>query len=147
MKNVLNFLLFSFFITCLFLFRPRQDVVFAALNETQYIRLYEKGMDFEFGMEDKFTFTGTYTILRDTLYLSYREQSIQAAEYSGISQNDFRRMLPRKLYIDAAASKIKACDGKVFSAKIFKDMRQKKYNAPTYSIRILKSQEAQITGI
>ena len=147
MKYVRNFLLFTFFLLCLFLFRPRQDVVFAAINETQYIRLFEKGMDFELGIEDHKTFTGTYTILKDTVYLSYREQPSQAASMSGTGQKDIRRSLPRKLYINADASKINASDGKAFSAKIYLDVRQKPYMGPTYSIRVLKNQRAQITGI
>lgn len=147
MKYVRNFLLFAFFLLCLFLFRPRQDVVFAAISETQYIRLFEKGMDFELGIADNHPFTGTYTILRDTVYLSYREQPIQAASISGAGQKDIRRSLPRKLYIDANTSNIQASDGKAFSAKIYLDVRQKQYMGPTYSIRVLKNQGAQITGI
>lgn len=147
MKHVRNFLLFAFFILCLFLFRPRQDVVFAAINETQYIRLFEKGMDFELGIEGMSTFTGTYTILKDTVYLSYREQAIQAASLSGRGQKDIRRNLPRKLHIDTDASYIEASDGKAFSARIYLDVRQKQYIGPTYSIRVLKNQGAQITGI
>ena len=147
MKYVRNFLLFAFFISCLFLFRPRQDVVFAAINKTHYIRLFEKGMDFELGIEDNNTFTGTYTILRDTVYLSYREQPIEAASISGRGQKDIRRSLPRKLYIEVNASNIVASDGKAFSAKIYLDVRQNQYMGPTYSIRVLKQQRAQITGI
>ena len=147
MKYVRNFLLFAFFMLCLFLFRPRQDVVFAAINETHYIRLFEKGMDFELGIEDNHTFTGTYTIMKDTVYLSYREQPFLASFNSGIGQTDFRRILPRKLYINSKASKIEARDGKKFSAKIFMDERPKRLNSPTYSIRVLKNQDTQISGI
>lgn len=147
MKYLLNFLLFTFFVSCLFLFRPRQDVVFAAINESQYIRLFEKGMDFELGIEDNHTFTGTYTILRDTVYLSYREQPMQAALISGPGERDIRISLPRRLVIDAGDSSIKASDGKAFSARIYLDVRQQQYTGPTYSIRIIKNQGAQITGI
>jgi hypothetical protein len=147
MKKVRNTLLFVFFLSCLFLFRPRQDVVFAALDETHYIRLFAKGMDFELGIEDNNTFTGTYTILRDTVYLSYRAQPILAADNSGNGRRDFRKILPRKLYIDASSSSIKASDGKAFSAKIYLDMRQKQHDAPAYSIRILESQHAPKTSI
>lgn len=147
MKIVRNLLLFVFFIFCLFLFRPRQDVVFAAVDKSQYIRLFEKGMDFELCVEDHITFTGTYTILRDTVYLSYREQPIQSANTTSSDQEDFRKILPRKLYINADASNIKASDGKAFSAQIYLDMRNKEeYHGPTYSIRVLKDQDAQNTG-
>jgi hypothetical protein len=147
MRTVWNVLLFTFFVMCLFLFRPRQDVVFAAVNKTQYIRLFEKGMDFEICIKDNHTFTGTYTIMKDTVYLSYREQPFLASFNSGIGQTDFRRILPRKLYINSKASNIEARDGKKFSAKIFMDARQKEPNTPTYSIRILKNQDTQLSGI
>jgi len=147
MKIIQNLLLFAFFVMCLFLFRPRQDVVFAAINETQYIRLFEKGMDFEICIEDNNTFTGTYTILKDTVYLSYREQSIEAAVISRRVMKDFRRILPRKLYINKDDSHIEASDGKAFSAKIYLDIRRKQYDAPTYSIHVLKNQDAETSGI
>lgn len=148
MRKVWNILIFAFFVMCLFLFRPRQDVVFAAIDETQYIRLFEKGMDFEIGIENNNIFTGTYTILKDTVYLSYREHPILgAAGITESDQEDFRRILPRKLYIDEETLNIEARDGKAFSAKIYLDIRKKQYNFPTYSIHLLKHQDAQITGI
>jgi len=146
MKSLLNITLFAFFIFCLFLFRPRQDVVFTAINKSQYIRLFEMGMDFELSIKDN-TFTGTYTILNDTVYLSYREQPILAAASLYASQPDFRKILPRKLYINEGSSDIQAADGKAFSAKIFRDFRQKQYQGPAYSIRVLKDQNTPISGI
>ena len=146
MKSLLNITLFAFFISCLFLFRPRQDVVFTAINKSQYIRLFEMGMDFELSIKDN-TFTGTYTILNDTVYLSYREQPILAAASLYSSQQDFRKILPRKLYINESTSDILAADGKAFSAKIFRDFRQKQYQGPAYSIRVLKDQNTPISGI
>jgi hypothetical protein len=141
MKTVRNILLFAFFVMCLFLFKPRQDVVFSAMSKSQYIRLYEKGMDFEISMEDN-TFTGTYTILRDTVYLSYREQPIQAAASLYDSRPEFRKILPRKLHINVGASIIRAADGKSFSARINYDTRRKHPSGPAYSIRVLKRQDA-----
>lgn len=146
MKRIWNIPLFAFFIFCLFLFRPRQDVVFTAISKSQYIRLFEMGMDFELSMENN-TFTGTYTILNDTVYLSYRQQPIMAAASLYASQPDFRKVLPRKLYINESTSDIQAADGKAFSAKIFRDFRQKQYQGPAYSIRVLKDQSPPISGI
>ena len=131
---------------CLFLFKPRQDLVFSAMSKSQYIRLYEKGMDFELSIKDN-TFTGTYTILRDTVYLSYREQPILTAASYYEKQPEFRKILPRKLHIDKRNSSIHATDGKTFSARIFLDNRQKHPSSPSYSIRILKSQDARISEI
>jgi hypothetical protein len=147
MKKVWNLLLFAFFVLCLFLFRPRQDVVFAAIDRSQYIRLFDKGMDFELCIEENQTFTGTYTIMKDTVYLSYREQALVSARNSSNNPRDFRKILPRKLHIDSGTSKIKASDGKAFSAKIYLDSRQKQFNAPSYSIQVLKSQDIQGSGV
>ena len=145
-KKIWNIFLFAFFLMCLFLFKPRQDLVFSAMNKSQYIRLYEKGMDFELSIKDH-TFTGTYTILSDTVYLSYREQPILMAASLYDRQPEFRKILPRKLYIDKRNSSIHATDGKTFSARIYLDDRLKHSTSPSYSIRILKSQDARISGI
>ena len=147
MKKVWNTLLFAFFVLCLFLFKPRQDVVFAAVDKSQYIRLFDKGMDFELCIEENNTFTGTYTILKDTVYLSYREQALISASNSSSDQINFRKVLPRKLHIDTGASKIIASDGKVFSARIYQDSRKNQYNAPSYSIHVLKNQDEQVSGV
>jgi hypothetical protein len=138
MKKVWNLLLFAFFVFCLFLFKPRQDVLFGAVSESHYIRLFEKGMDFELGVEDHNTFTGTYTILKDTVYLSYREQPLLSAG---------RRILPSKLFINNGGATIKARDGKAFSARIYLDIRKKNYRFPAYSIGVLKNQNTPITGV
>lgn len=143
MKIVLNILLFTFFVLCLFLFRPRQDVVFAAIDETQYIRLFKTGMDFELGIEDNNTYTGTYTIIQDTIYLSYRKEHLLAP---GIDQEDIRRTLPDKLYINTETSNIEAGDGKTFSAKIYLDTRHKNRGSSSYSIRMQKNKEIQLPG-
>ena len=146
MKKVWNLLLFVFFLMCMFLFKPRQDLVFSAMSKSQYIRLYEKGMDFELSIKDN-TFTGTYTILSDTVYLSYREQPILNAASLYDRKPEFRKILPRKLHIDKQSSSIHATDGKSFSARIYLDDRLKNSSSPSYSIRILKSQDARISGI
>ena len=129
MKKIWNVLFFTFFISCLFLFKPRQDIVFAAINETQYISLFEKGKDFKLCLEDINNFTGTYLISMDTVFLSYRKHMGPSA-----------KILPKKLFINKSASNIKASDGNLFSAEIYLDLRQKSYNAATNTIRKLKDQ-------
>lgn len=127
MKKIWNVLFFTFFISCLFLFKPRQDIVFAAINETQHISLFENGKDFELCLEDDNTFTGTYLISMDTVFLSYRR-------HMGPSTKN----LPKKLFINKSTSNIKASDDSFFSARIYLDLRQKSYNAATNTFRKAK---------
>ena len=147
MKRIWNTLFFAFFILCLFLFKPRQDIVFAAIDKSQYIRLFEEGKDFVLCVDENNTFTGTYTISTDTVFLLYREHM----RFSTINRNtrpsDYNKILPKKLYINESASNIKSTDGKSFSAEIYIDMRQKSYDATSNRISELKSQKAQILAI
>ena len=136
MKKIWNILFFAFFIFCLFLFKPREDIVFGAVDKSQYIRLFEKGKDFELCIENDNTFTGTYTLSKDTVFLSYREHMDLST-----------KILPRKLFINQSASNIKATDGKSFSAEIYLDMRQKSYNAIPHKVRVLNSQSAHISVV
>ena len=115
MKRAWNILFFIFFTFCLFLFKPRQDVVFTAINETQYIRLFETGQDFELCVEENKIFTGTYALSKDTVFLLYRDSRPSAYTVS----------LPKKLFINKNASSIKSTDEPSFSAKIHTDMREK----------------------
>ena len=144
MKSIWKILLFAFFILCLFLLKPRQDIVFAAIDVSQYIKLFEEGNDFVLCMDENNTFTGTYTISMDTVFLLYREHM----EFSTVNRNtrrpEYNKNLPTKLYIDESASNIKSSDGKSFSAEIYIDKRQKLYNSPSYSTSELNSQKAQI---
>ena len=130
MKKIWNVLFFAFFISCLFLFKPRQDIVFAAINETQHISLFEKGKDFELCVENDKSFTGTYLISMDTVFLSYRNHIGPSAI-----------ILPKKLFINKSTSNIKASDDNLFSAEIYLDLRQKSYNAATNTLRKLKDQQ------
>jgi len=124
MKRVWNILFFAFFISCLFLFKPRQDVVFTAIDETQYISLFEEGLDFELCLEDHNIFTGTYVLLKDTVFLMYRNTR----------QSAYTRSLPKKLFINKSASNIKSTDDLSFSAEIHVDMRQKLHEGQNASI-------------
>ncbi len=135
MKRIWNTLLFIFLLLCLFLFKPRQDIVFAAIDETQHIRLFEEGKDFELCIEDDNTFTGTYLISVDTVFLSYRHGSSSAL------------ILPEKLFINNSASSIKSPDDESFSAEIYLDMRQKSYHAATNTIRKLNGRKAKTYAI
>jgi hypothetical protein len=113
MKRIWNLLFFAFFIFCMFLFKPRQDLVLAAIDESQYIRLFEEGKDFVICVEENKIFTGTYSFSRDTVFLDYKEPTA------------YNEMPPGKLYINNSAKKIKSIDGKSFSAEIYMDIRDK----------------------
>jgi len=130
MRKIWNVLFFTFFMSCLFLFKPRQDIVFAAINERHHISLFEKGKDFKLCLEHNNTFTGTYLISIDTVFLTYRRHMGPSAT-----------ILPKKLFINKSASNIKASDGNLFSAEIYLDLRQKSYNAATNTVRKLKDQK------
>lgn len=126
MKKIWNTLFVAFIISCLFLFKPREDVVFGAINKSQSIRLFEKNQDFELYIEEDYTFTGSYLISRDTVFLYYRE-------YDGLTA----RALPEKLYITEGEGvpTIKSIDDESFSAEIYLDLRQKALHADTKSKR------------
>jgi len=113
MKKIWEILFFAFFIFCMFLFKPRQDLVFAAIDESQYIRLFEEGSDFVICVDENKVFTGTYTISMDTVLLVYRQPAIH------------NRLPPRKLYINKSAAKIRSTEGNTFSAEIYMDIRDK----------------------
>ena len=133
MKKILNTLFFAFFILCMFLFKPRQDTVFAAINETQHIRLFEEDKDFTLCVQDNNIYTGTYLISMDTVFLSYGDQK-------DLPENT----LPQKLFINKSASNIKSAEGPSFSAEIYLDIRQRTYTASTNTIRKLKGRKVQI---
>lgn len=125
MKRAWNILFFAFFIFCLFLFKPRQDVIFTAINETQYIRLFETGHDFELCVEENNIFTGTYVLTKDTVFLKYRENRSPYQESWLSKQSASPRALPKKLYINNSASRINSTDIQSFSAQIHSDKRDK----------------------
>ncbi len=133
MKKILNTLFFAFFILCMFLFKPRQDTVFAAINETQHIRLFEEHKDFTLCVQDNNIYTGTYLISMDTVFLSY-------GDHKDLPENT----LPQKLYINKSASNIISAEGLSFSAEIYLDTRQRTYTASTNTIRKLKRRKVQI---
>jgi len=125
MTKAWNILLFTFFTLCLFLFKPRQDVVFTAIDKTQYIRLFEKGQDFELCVDENKIFTGTYAMSLDTVYLLYRDNMESASLNPNSRRSAYHKNLPKKLYINKSASNIKSTDDLSFSAEIHIDMRQK----------------------
>jgi len=128
MKNIGKILLFVFFILCMFLLKPRQDVVFEAIDTTQYIRLFEEDRDFVLGIDANSIYTGTYYLHADTVYLNYREENegaMYALAQSPLKQNP---ALPEKLYIDKNSSYIESPEGQIFSAEISLDNRHKSHN-------------------
>jgi hypothetical protein len=99
----------------MFLFKPRQDLVFAAIDESQYIRLFEEGNDFLLCVDENRIYRGTYSISMDTVYLAYKEPSAPDM------------LPPGKLYINKEVSEIKSIDGNSFSAEIYKDIRERSF--------------------
>jgi hypothetical protein len=147
MKRVWNILFFVFFIFCLFLFKPREDIVFAAINKSQCIRLFEKGKDFEICVEESTRYTGTYTISEDTVFLYYREHRDLSNKNRDTQPPDFNKILPLKLLINKGASIITASEGLSFSAEIYLDMRHKVHEFAPNKIRLLNSQKAQTSAV
>ena len=147
MKRAWNILFFAFFIFCLFLFKPREDVVFAAINKSQCIRLFENNKDFELCVEESLRYTGTYTISGDTVFLSYRERIDLCRNQPNTKQSDFSRTLPLKLLINRSTSNITACDGKTFSAEVYLDLQQKSYPGSPRDTRLLNHQNPIISAV
>lgn len=147
MRKVRNTLLFVFFIACLFLFKPRQDIIFAAISESQYIRLFEKGKDFQLCVEENNTYTGTYTLSNDTLTLHYEELTDLSSNHRNSSLADKIKSLPVKLFINKGASEIKSTDDKSFTAEVYLDLRHNLYKAVPNKPRILNGQQAKISEI
>lgn len=134
MKKVWYILFFAFFVFVLVLFKPRQDVIFAAINESQYIRLFENGKEFELNVKDNFSYRGTYTISKDTVYLWYEDH----AELSTI--------IPNKLFINNSSSQIESIDNSLFLAHIYLNDRQKLNNPEPVNFRVLRGQTARISA-
>ena len=145
MKKIWNTLIFAFIVFCLFLVRPRQDIVFGAVDKSQYIRLFENGKDFELCMEENQTFFGTYSIAKDTVFLSYREHLNQTISRQNIRNEDYNKVLPAKLLINEGAANIMSSEGSnAFSAQIYLDMRNKSHETAPNNLRILKDAKANI---
>ena len=144
MKSLGKILLFAFFVFSMFMLKPRQDVVFEAIDMSQYIRLFEEDRDFVLCLDENSTFTGTYAIRADTVYLSYGEQAESTWVPQGIREAASDKALPTILYIDEGTSTIASNDGQVFSAEILLDLREKSYEATAHSPIELQNNRASI---
>ena len=147
MIKIWKILFYTFFVLCLFLFKPRQDIVFGAIDESQYIRLFEEGKDFVLCVDENNTFTGTYTISTDTVFLLYQEHMRLSTMNRNIRPSDYNKILPEKLYINKSASNITSTDGKSFSAEIYIDLRQKSHDGTPNIIDELNSQKAHFLAV
>ena len=137
-------MLFAFFVFSMFMLKPRQDVVFEAIDMSQYIRLFEEDRDFVLCLDENSTFTGTYAIQADTVYLSYGERVESTWVPQGIPEAASGMALPARLYIDESASTIASNDGQLFSAEILLDLREKPYEATAHSPIELRNHRASI---
>ena len=131
----------------MFLLKPRQDIVFAAINESQFIRLFEEGKDFQLCIEENNTYTGTYTLSNDTITLFYEEQTEFNKNYRNPLLTNELKNLPVMLIIDESTSEIISADGKSFAAEVYIDLRQNLYKAAPYRPGILNSQQAKISDL
>jgi hypothetical protein len=113
------------FLLFLFLFKPRQDILLAAVDKSQYIKLFEQDNEFVICIDENNLFMGTYVFSTDTVYLFYQEH----LEYSSMSLNTSQpkqnNRLPKKLFINPEETHIRSTDGSSFSAVIYKDMRNR----------------------
>jgi len=128
----------------MFLLKPRQDVVFEAIDMSQYIRLFEEDRDFVLCIDQNNTFTGTYTLKADTVYLSYPELAESSMAVISPRLSDNHTNLPSKLYIDEDASMIESSDGQLFSAEISLDMRGRPYEGTAFTPSKQRDYRAQI---
>lgn len=124
--------------------KPRQDVVFEAIDMSQYIRLFEENRDFVLCLDPNSTFTGTYAIKADTVYLSYGEQVEASWVPQGFQEAASEKALPARLFIDESASTIESTDSPLFSAEISLDLREKPYEATAHSPIELRNHRARI---
>ncbi len=120
-------LFFAFYILVLFMFKPRQDVVFAAINETQYIRLFENGNEFELCVKDENYYRGTFTISQDTVFLWCQVQM--------------------KLLINESSTQIKSIDNTLLSAEILLDDRHKLNSPKPVNTKWLRTYTAWNQGV
>ena len=147
MKKVLYYLFFASIIPLMFLFKPRQDIVFGAINESQCIRLFENGKEFELRERDNSLYTGTYTISKDTVFLLYQEHLDFSETNLKARQTDDHLNLPVVLYISENTSQIKSSIDPLFSAEIYLDKRQE-FNEPApVNLRAFNSQPDLITAL
>lgn len=145
MKKVLYYLLLAGIVPLMFLFKPRQDIVFGAINESQCIRLFEDGKEFEILERDNHLYTGTYTIWKDTVFLSYQEHLEVSRTKLTTGQTENPMNLPVVLYISTNTSQIKSSNGSIFSAEIYLDKRQESNKPVPGNIRTLQNQADLIT--
>ena len=137
-------MLFVFFILCMFLLKPRQDVVFEAIDMSQYIRLFEEDRDFVLCIDENSTFTGTYTLKADTVFLSYSEMAKSSLAVRNPKRSDIHSNLPGRLYIDEDASIIESSDGQLFTAEISVDLREAPKEETAYNPSELRDYREQI---
>lgn len=128
----------------MFLLKPRQDVVFEAIDMSQYIRLFEEDRDFVLCIDQHNTFTGTYTLKEDTVFLSYRELAQSTIAVVSPGPSDIEPKPPAMLYIDESASLIESSDGQLFSAEISLDLRETAKEEMAYTPGKRRDYRAQI---
>ena len=143
MKIFWKALLVVCFLLFLFLFKPRQDIVLAAVDRSQYIKLFDQGNEFVICIDDNNLFTGTYAVSTDPVFLFYLEHLEYSAMNLNTSQPKRMNQLPKKLFINADDSHIRSADGSLFSAEIYKDLRDRTFENRSAIIQGLNSRKSR----
>jgi len=144
MKILWKALLLVCFFLFLFLFKPRQDVMLAAVDKSQYIKLFEQGNEFVICIDENNLFMGTYVFSTDTVYLFYQEHLEYSTMSLNTSQPKNRNELPRKLFINPEDSHIRSTDGSLFSAVVYKDFRNRIFENRSASNQRLNSRKSRV---
>jgi len=142
MKTIWKALLAVCFLFFLFLFKPRQDVILAAVDKSQYIKLYDQGNEFVICIDENNFFTGTYAVSSDTVFLFYLEHLEYSTMNLNTSQPQLGNQLPKKLFINADDSHITSADGSLFSAAIYEDLRDRTFENRSAIIQGLNSRKS-----
>lgn len=136
---------YTFCILCIFLVKPRNDALLAAIDKEHYIKLYEKDNDFELSADGDNAFIGTYTMSMDTVFLVYNEKiGLSSRNFTDIPLK-YDDRLTTILVIDKRASIIKSIDGTSFDATIYLDKREKVQQDTILNINKLASQDTRQT--
>ena len=143
MKALWKALLLVCFLLFLFLFKPRQDIILAAVDKSQYIKLFEQDNEFVICIDENNLFQGTYAFSTDTVYLFYLEHLEYSTVNLNTSQPKKNNHLPKKLFINQKDSHIKSADGSSFSAEIYKDLRNRTIENKSATIQDLKSRNSR----
>lgn len=118
-SQILILLCFSIIFSC----KTRDDKVFAATSEFNYIQLYKGGNEFKLLYNGVNTAEGIYKLFGDTIFLTYNDDEDGITNSSNTKPKHANEVLTRKLLIDISSNTVRSLDGKSFRANIYLDRR------------------------